>query len=183
MMLAPFGRGSDGFWAGAVGVNFDEKPWAVATQTLTFLFTDIEGSTALVQRLGDAWPGVLADHHRLIRAGLAAHGGAEVASQGDGVFAVFAAPRACVDAVIGMQRALASHGWPAGVRVRVRMGIHSGEASRTAAGLVGLEVHRAARVAAVAHGGQVVVSAAAAGLLRDSLPPGVGLRDLGLHRL
>ena len=155
----------------------------MATQTLTFLFTDIEGSTAMVQRLGDAWAGVLADHHRLIRAALAAHGGEEVVSQGDGVFAAFASPRACVDAVIQMQRALVSHAWSAGVRVRVRMGIHCGEASQTAAGLAGLEVHRAARIAAVAHGGQVVVSAAAAGLLRDSLPAGVGLEDLGLHRL
>jgi class 3 adenylate cyclase len=115
--------------AGAVSVNPDEKPWAVATQTLTFLFTDIEGSTAMAGRLGDAWAGVLADHHRLIRAALAAHDGEEVASQGDGVFAVFASPRACVDAAIGMQRALGSHPWPAGERVPVRMGIHSGEAS------------------------------------------------------
>jgi predicted ATPase/class 3 adenylate cyclase/DNA-binding CsgD family transcriptional regulator len=174
---------ADGFLAGAVGVDLDEKPWAVATQTLTFLFTDIEGSTAMVQRLGDAWAGVLADHHRLIRAGLAAYGGEEVVSQGDGVFAVFASPRACVDAAIGMQRALGSHRWPGGERVRVRMGIHSGEAAWTAAGLAGLEVHRAARIAAVAHGGQVVVSAAAAGLLADCLPAGVGLKDLGVHRL
>ena len=155
----------------------------VATQTLTFLFTDIEGSTAMVQRLGDAWAGVLADHHRLIRESLAAHDGEEVVSQGDGVFAVFASPRACAGAAIQMQRALASHAWPAGERVQVRMGIHSGEASRTAAGLTGLEVHRAARIAAVARGGQVVVSAAAAGLLTGSLPAGAGLKDLGLHRL
>jgi predicted ATPase/class 3 adenylate cyclase/DNA-binding CsgD family transcriptional regulator len=147
------------------------------------LFTDIEGSTAMVRRLGDAWAGVLADHHQLIRAALAAHGGEEVVSQGDEVFAVFASPRACVDAAIQMQRALVSHAWPAGEGVRVRMGIHSGEASQTAAGLAGLQVHRAARIAAVAHGGQVVVSSSSAGLLADSLPAGVGLKDLGLHRL
>jgi class 3 adenylate cyclase len=135
----------------------------VATQTLTFLFTDIEGSTAMVRRLGDAWPAVLADHHRLIRAAFAAHGGEEVVTQGDGVFAVFTSPRACVDAAIQMQRELVSHAWPAGESVRVRMGIHSGEATQTAAGLAGLEVHRAARIAAVAHGGQVTVSAAATG--------------------
>jgi predicted ATPase/class 3 adenylate cyclase/DNA-binding CsgD family transcriptional regulator len=155
----------------------------VATQTFTFLFTDIEGSTAMAERLGDAWAGVLADHHRLIRGALAAHGGEEVVSQGDGIFAVFASPRACVDAAVEAQRALGSHAWPAGERVRVRMGIHSGEASQTEAGLAGLEVHRAARIAAVAYGGQVVVSAAAAELLRDCLPAGVGLKDLGLHRL
>jgi predicted ATPase/class 3 adenylate cyclase/DNA-binding CsgD family transcriptional regulator len=152
----------------------------VATQTFTFLFTDIEGSTALV-RLGSAYAGVLADHHRLIREVLAVHGGEEAASQGEGIFAVFSSPRACVGAAVEMQRALVSHAWPAGVRVR--MGIHSGEAISTAAGLAGVEVHRAARIAAVAHGGQVVVSAAAAGLLAGSLPAGAGLRDLGLHRL
>jgi predicted ATPase/class 3 adenylate cyclase len=155
----------------------------VATQTFTFLFTDIEGSTAMAARLGDARAGVLADHHRLVRAALAAHGGEEVVSQGDGVFAVFASPRACVDAAVEAQRALGSHAWPGGESVRVRMGIHSGEASQTEAGLAGLEVHRAARIAAVAHGDQVVVSAAAAALLADCLSAGVGLKDLGLHRL
>jgi predicted ATPase/class 3 adenylate cyclase/DNA-binding CsgD family transcriptional regulator len=155
----------------------------VTTQTLTFLFTDIEGSTAMVQRLGDAWAGVLADHHRLMRTALAAHGGEEVVSQGDGIFAVFASPQAGVDAAIQVQRALVSHPWPGGESVRVRMGIHSGEAVQTEAGLAGLEVHRAARIAAVAHGGQVVVSAVAAGLLAGSLPAGVGLTDLGLHQL
>jgi len=152
----------------------------VATQKLTFLFTDIEGSTAMAQRLGDAWDGILADHHRLVRAGLAAHGGEEAASQGDGVSAVFTSPRACVDAAIQMQRALVSHAWPGGERVRVRIGIHSGEASQVAWGLEGPP---ASGIAAMAHGGQVVVSAAPAGLLTDSLPAGVGLKDLGLHRL
>jgi predicted ATPase/class 3 adenylate cyclase/DNA-binding CsgD family transcriptional regulator len=171
------------FLAGAVGVNLGGERWAVASQTFTFLFTDIEGSTAMAERLGNAWAGVLADHHRLIQGALAAHGGEEVVSQGDGVFAVFASPRACAAAAIQAQRALVSHGWPAGEMVRVRMGIHYGQATQTAAGLAGLEVHRAARIAAVAHGGQVVVSDAAAELLRDSLPAGVRLKDLGLHRL
>lgn len=126
----------------------------MATQTLTFLFTDIEGSTAMVQRLGDAWTGVLADHHRLMRTALAAHGGEEVVSQGDGVFAVFASPQAGVDAAIQVQRGLMSHPWPGGESVRVRMGIHTGEAAQTEAGLAGLEVHRAARIATVAHGGR-----------------------------
>jgi predicted ATPase/class 3 adenylate cyclase/DNA-binding CsgD family transcriptional regulator len=171
------------FWPRRLAATLMRSLGLVATQTLTFLFTTIEGSTAMVQRLGDAYAGVLADHHRLIRAALAAHGGEEVVSQGDGVFAVFASPQACVDAAIQMQRTLGSQAWPAGERVRVRMGIHVGEAAHTAAGLVGPEVHRAARIAAVAHGGQVAVSAAAAGLLRDSLPAGVWLKDLGLHRL
>jgi predicted ATPase/class 3 adenylate cyclase/DNA-binding CsgD family transcriptional regulator len=158
-------------------------PWAVGTQTFTFLFTDVEGSTAMVRRLGDAYAGVLTDHHRLIGEALAAQSAQEVATQGDGVFAVFASPRACVEAAVQAQRALVSHAWPAGETVRVRMGIHSGDASQTAAGLVGLEVHVAARIAAVAHGGQVVVSAAAAGLLGGSLPHGVWLKDLGFHQL
>src|SRR5215469_13371754 len=171
------------FWPVRLAATSMRSPGLVDTQTLTFLFTDIEGSTAMVQRLGDAWPGVLADHHRLMRTALAAHGGEEVVSQGDGVFAVFTSPQAGVDAALQVQRALVSRPWPAGERVRVRMGIHSGEAAQTEAGLAGLEVHRAARIAAVAHGGQVVVSAVAAGLLAGSLPAGVGLKDLGLHQL
>ncbi len=158
-------------------------PEPSAAQTLTFLFTDIEGSTAMLQHLGGSYAGVLADHHRIIRSGLAAHGGREVDTQGDAFFAVFPAPSACAAAAMQMQRALGAHPWPAGHPVRVRMGIHSGEAAQTAAGLVGIEVHRAARIAAVAHGGQIVVSAAAAALLRDSMPAGASLRDLGLHRL
>ena len=156
---------------------------AVATQTLTFLFTDIEGSTVLLQRLGDAYAEVLADHHRLVRTALAAHHGREIDTQGDAFFAVFSSPSACLAAVIEMQRALISHSWPAGQSVRVRMGVHSGEVSETAVGLVGLEVHRAARIAAVAHGGQVVLSSATAALVRDSMPAGACLRDLGSHRL
>jgi tetratricopeptide (TPR) repeat protein len=122
-------------------------------ETLTFLFTDIEGSTALVRRLGEGlYTQLLADHHWLIRSGLAAYDGREVDTQGDAFFAVFSSPRACVAAVMEIQRALAAHGWPGGEQVRVRMGIHTGEAAKTATGLVGLDVHRAARVAAVAHG-------------------------------
>ena len=153
-------------------------------ETLTFLFTDIEGSTALLGRLGeDLYARVLTGHHALIRSALAAHEGREVDTQGDAFFAVFSSPRGCVAAVLAMQQALAGHEWPGGERVRVRMGIHCGEAARTATGLVGLEVHRAARVAAVGHGGQVLVSEAAAVLVRDGLPEGAMLADLGVHRL
>jgi class 3 adenylate cyclase len=153
-------------------------------ETFTFLFTDIEGSTALLGRLGeDLYAQVLAGHHALIRSALAAHGGREVDTQGDAFFAVFSSPRACAAAVLAMQQAIAAHAWPGGEPVGVRMGIHSGEAAKTAAGLVGLEVHRAARVAAVGYGGQVLVSEAAAVLLRDGLPPGAALADLGSHRL
>jgi class 3 adenylate cyclase len=109
--------------------------------------------------------------------------GREVDTQGDAFFAVFSSPRACVAAVLEIQQALAAYAWPAGEQVRVRMGVHAGEASKTGAGLVGLEVHRAARVAAVGYGGQVLLSEAAAVLVRDGLPTGVSLEDLGVHRL
>jgi class 3 adenylate cyclase len=137
-------------------------PKLFATPTLTFLFTDIEGSTSLLARLGeDAYAGVLADHHQLIRRGLSTHQGQEVNTQGDGFFAVFSSPLVCVAAVTEMQRALAAHHWPDGIAVRVRMGMHAGEGSHTTTGLVGYDVHRAARVAAVAHGGQVLLSSSA----------------------
>ncbi len=158
-------------------------PASTAAQTLTFLFTDIEGSTAMLQRLGSSYAEVLTGHHEIIRSGLAAHNGREVDTQGDAFFAVFPVPSACVAAAVEMQRVLSAHRWPADTPVRVRMGIHSGEAAQTPVGLVGLEVHRAARIAAVAHGGQIVLSAAAAALLSGSLPAGASVRDLGLHRL
>ncbi len=156
----------------------------LSVETLTFLFTDIEGSTALLRRLGEGvYAEVLADHHSLIRSGLTAHGGEEVGTHGDAFFAVFSSPKACVAAVVQMQQALEARPWPEGEHVRVRMGVHTGEAAKTATGLVGLDVHRAARVAAVAYGGQVLLSETAAALVRDSIPPGAALRDLGVHRL
>jgi class 3 adenylate cyclase len=163
-------------------------PWlafyAVAVATFTFLFTDIEGSTALLGRVGqDIYSQVLADHHSIIRSGLAAHDGREVDTQGDAFFAVFSLPAACVAAVIQMQQALAAHEWPGDEQVRVRMGVHTGEASATATGLVGLDVHRTARVAAAGHGGQVLVSEASAALVGEVLPLGAALADLGVHRL
>ena len=158
--------------------------YALPVETLTFLFTDIEGSTVMLRRLGEeAYAQVLADHHRLIRDGLAAHEGEEVGTHGDAFFAVFSSPRACVAAVTQIQQAIETHPWPGGAQVRVRMGIHTGEAAQTATGLVGLDVHRAARVAAIAHGGQVLLSETAAALVRGSLPAGTALRELGVHRL
>ncbi len=153
-------------------------------ETFTFLFTDIEGSTALLRRLRESlYAQVLADYRSVIRSGLAAHGGREVDTQGDGLFAVFSSPSACLAAVTEMQADLEAHAWADGERVRVRMGIHTGEASESATGLVGLDVHRAARVAAVGYGGQVLLSETAATMVRDSLPAQAALRDLGVHRL
>jgi predicted ATPase/class 3 adenylate cyclase len=152
--------------------------------TATFLFTDIEGSTALLQRVGDEiFAQLLASHHALIRSALAAHHGTEVDTAGDGFFAVFSSPRDCMAAALQAQHALQDYPWPGAEHVRVRMGVHSGEASRAGAGWVGLDVHRAARIAAVGYGGQVLVSEAAAVLARSGLPAGITLRDLGVHQL
>ena len=160
------------------------RSYHAPTETLTFLFTDIEGSTSLLSRLGhDVYAEALGAHHAIIRSAVDAHGGKEISNQGDGFFVVFSSASAGVAAATQMQRHLAAHGWPQGAPVRVRMGLHAGEAAETDTGLVGFEVHRAARVAAVGHGGQVLLSGAAAALALDSLPTGTSLRDLGLHRL
>jgi predicted ATPase/class 3 adenylate cyclase len=152
---------------------------------MTLLFTDIEGSTALLQRAGEEiYARALAEHHALIRSSLAAHDGTELTMMGDGFFAAFSSPRACVAAAAAMQQALQSHSWPGdGEPLRVRMGVHTGEAEQTAAGPVGLDVHRAARIAAVAHGGQILLSETVAALVRHLLPDGTTLTDLGVHRL
>jgi predicted ATPase/class 3 adenylate cyclase len=152
---------------------------------MTLLFTDIEGSTTLLQRVGeDVYARALAEHHALIRSSLAAHDGTELTMMGDGFFASFSSPRACAAAAAAMQQALQSHSWPGGGEpLRVRMGVHTGEAEQTVAGPVGLDVHRAARIAAVAHGGQILLSETAAALVRDFLPDGTTLTDLGVHRL
>jgi predicted ATPase/class 3 adenylate cyclase len=152
--------------------------------TVTFLFTDIEGSTALLSRVGiENYAAVLAEHHRAIRQGLSAHDGTEVDTQGDAFFAVFSSPRRGATAAVSIQRAFAATKWPGREEVRVRMGLHLGEAAETANGPVGYDVHRAARIAAVAHGGQILVSETAAALLRDSLTDSVELLDLGPQRL
>jgi predicted ATPase len=137
-----------------------------------------------VARLGDAYAAVLTEHHCIIREALAANEGREVSTAGDGFFAVFGSPRACLTAATDVQLKLGSHDWPKGEQVRVRIGVHTGEASDEAAvGLTGLDVHKAARIAAVGHGGQVLVSEATAILVRDLLSEGVSLRELGSHRL
>jgi len=153
------------------------------TGTVTFLFTDIEGSTLLLRELGDRYADVLRDHGRILRAALEREGGAEIGTEGDSFFAVFTSPAAAIRAVIEAQRALASHSWPQGAGVRVRMGLHTGEGTRVDDGYVGIDVHRAARIGDAGHGGQVVVSGATAGLIQHGLPDGVTLVDLGEHRL
>ncbi len=157
---------------------------ALPSGTVTFLFTDIEGSTDLLKRLGrDRYEIVLSEHSRILREAVADHDGRVVDTQGDSLFCVFRSAHDAVSATIESQHALAGHAWPDDVRVRVRMGLHSGEPKASDAGYIGIGVHRAARVGAAAHGGQVLVSETARALVADDLPPGVSLRDLGLHRL
>ena len=147
------------------------------------LFSDIEGSTALLGRLGDRYGEALAAQRAVMRAAISASGGHEMGTEGDSFFVVFGSAADAVACCVAAQRALAGHAWPGGVAVRVRMGLHSGEPVRHQGGYVGMDVHRAARIAAAAHGGQVVLSDATRLLAQARLPAGVSVRDLGLHRL
>jgi predicted ATPase/class 3 adenylate cyclase len=153
---------------------------------VTFLFTDIEGSTRLMQGLGDDYATLLLEHGRLLRKAFAEHHGYEVDTQGDSFFAAFPTIGDALAAVTQAQRALARRHWPAGATVRVRMGLHTGEPMLIGGRYIGMDVHRAARVGAAAHGGQTLLSGATAELARSAperLPAGAGLRDLGVHRL
>jgi predicted ATPase/class 3 adenylate cyclase len=153
------------------------------TGTVTFLFTDIEGSTRVLNALGDAYPAVLDRHHALLREAFDAHGGLEVMSEGDAFFVVFRSPIEAVRAATDAQQALSAEDWPPGARIGVRMGVHTGEAVLGGDNYVGIDVHRASRIAAAGHGGQVLLSDATRALSEQSLPPGVSVRDLGPHRL
>ena len=153
------------------------------TGTVTFLFTDIEGSTGLLQALGDRYPAVLDTHAAILRRAVADHGGIEVSTHGDAFFVVFPSPAGAVRAAVAAQRALAAHDWSPDPPVRVRIGVHTGEGILGGDDYVGLDVHRAARIADAGHGGQVLVSDATRGLVQQTLPDGVALRDLGVHRL
>jgi len=158
----------------------DSTASTLPTGTVTFLFTDIEGSTKLVHRLGDAWPAVLVRHQAILRAAFEAAGGVEIGTEGDSFFVVFPSASRAAVAAVAAQRALAAEPWPADVEaIRVRMGLHTGEGTLGGDNYVGVDVHRAARIAAAAHGGQVVVSSATAGLIESGLPAGQRLRDLG----
>lgn len=153
------------------------------TGTVTFLFTDIEGSTRLAQELGDGFANVLAAQRQILHDIFRKAGGHEVGTQGDAFFVVFPVARAAVEAAVAAQKALAAHPWPDGVSVKVRIGVHTGEAMLIGDDYVGLDVHRAARISSVAHGGQILLSQATHVLLDHDLPDGVAVRDLGAHRL
>ena len=147
------------------------------------LFSDIEGSTALLSRLGNKYGEALSAQRALMRSAISACGGREMGTEGDSFFVVFESATDAVRCALAAQRALVSHEWPDGATVRVRMGLHSGEPDRHDDGYVGLDVHRAARIAAAAHGGQVVLSDATRVLAESQLPADVLVRDLGWHRL
>jgi predicted ATPase/class 3 adenylate cyclase len=151
--------------------------------TVSLLFSDIEGSTLLLGRLGPAYVQALDGQRRLLRAAWASHGGQELGTEGDSFFVVFETAVDAVRAAAQGQRALDSFDWPAGERVRVRMGIHTGSPQPHDGGYIGMDVHRAARIAGSAHGGQVVISAATATLVSSRLPEQVRLVDLGSHHL
>jgi class 3 adenylate cyclase len=150
--------------------------------TVTLLFTDIEGSTVLAERLDERWPDLLAEHNRILRMAFTAHGGTELGTEGDAFFVAFTDAVSAAAAAADVQRALAGHAWPDGDAIRVRIGLHTGQPTPTADGFVGLDMHRAARVAAAAHGAQVLLSQATRDLLPESMD-GLSFRDLGDHRL
>ncbi len=153
------------------------------TGTVTFLFTDIEGSTRLLQHLGDRYADVLATHHRLLRTAIQGAHGQVVDIQGDAVFAAFPRAKDALLAAVVAQRAVQRHSWPDGITPKVRIGLHTGEPVTGETGYVGMDVHRAARIAAAGHGGETLLSDTTHALVAKDLPDGVSLRDLGEHRL
>jgi len=137
------------------------------TGTVTFLFSDVEGSTELLRTLRDGYADVMADHERLLRSAFEGAGGHEINTQGDSFFVAFRKPKDAVGAALEAQRAIGSHEWPEGAEMRVRIGIHTGEATVAGDRYVGLGVHRAARICAAAHGGQVLISQTTQALLEE----------------
>jgi predicted ATPase len=153
------------------------------TGTVTMLFSDIEGSTVLLSRLGTRYGEALSAQRSVLRAAISDWRGHEMGTEGDSFFVVFESAADAVACCVAAQRALGGHPWPGGAAVRVRMGLHSGEPSRHEDGYIGMDLHRAARIGATAHGGQVVMSGVTWELAHSGLPAGLSARDLGFHRL
>jgi YVTN family beta-propeller protein len=153
------------------------------TGTVTFLFTDIEGSTRLLKSLGARYAEALEEHQRILRAAFEEAGGREIDTQGDAFFVAFSRAKDAATAALAAQSGLLAHEWPEGARVRVRMGLHTAEPVVGEERYIGLGVHRAARICAAGHGGQVLLSGATQALVEDDLPAGARLLDLGHHRL
>ncbi|MEO7803475.1 MAG: adenylate/guanylate cyclase domain-containing protein [Actinomycetota bacterium] len=153
------------------------------TGTVTFVFSDIEGSTRLLQALGNAYPSVLEQHGALLRESFAINNGVVVSTEGDSFFVVFSSPTDAILAAMGAQRALSQHEWDGETQVNVRMGLHSGDGILGGDNYVGIDVHRAARIMATAYGGQVLISDSTRSLVQNDLPTSVSLADLGEHKL
>ncbi len=153
------------------------------TGTITFMFTDVEGSTGLVGKLGDAYGDVMSQHRTLLRNAVTGSNGHEIDSRGDEFFAVFQRTRDAVAAAVAAQRDLAAHEWPPGCPVRVRIGVHTGEPLLGESGYEGLDVHRVARICAAGHGGQVLVSQTTRNLLEAGQVLEAEFQDLGEHEL
>jgi class 3 adenylate cyclase len=151
--------------------------------TVTFVFTDIEGSTNILRRLGSRYGGMIAEHARLIRAALESHDGWEVDTQGDAFFCVFGRAGDAVSFAASLQQAIEAHEWPEGVALRIRIAIHTGEPALADKRYYGVDVHRTARLCATARGGEVLLSDLAASLVREQLPKDVGLIERGMVEL
>lgn len=153
------------------------------TGTVTLFFSDIEGSTRLLQQLGECYADVLAECRHLLRQLFVQCNGREVDTQGDAFFVAFARASDAVGAAAAIQRVLAEHTWPEGISVRVRIGLHTGEPMLTTDGYIGMDVHHAARIMSAGHGGQILLSPTTHQLVEQHLPAGTSLQDLGEHRL
>jgi class 3 adenylate cyclase len=156
---------------------------ALPSGTVTFVFSDIEGSTGLLKRLEERYEDVIREHRRIVRETFGARDGVEIDSQGDSFFWAFARARDAVAAAVDAQRAHAGEAWPGDEPVRVRMGLHTGEPAVGAEGYLGVDVVRAARLAATGRGGSVLLSETTRALLGSSLPDGVSVHALGERRL
>jgi class 3 adenylate cyclase len=156
---------------------------ALPEGTVTFLFSDIEGSTRLLEQLGDRYEDVDRDHRRILRQQLGEAGGREIDNQGDAFFFSFQRAKDAVAGAVAAQRELTAHAWPNGSDVRIRMGLHTGEPTVGEEGYLGMDVVRAARICSAGHGGQILLSETTRALVGNNVPDGVSIRDLGQAHL
>lgn len=178
-----YGIAPIGFVARQLKEAAAEGPADLPSGPVTFLLSDVEGSTALVDRLGDGYPGVLGAVQKIIREAVERNHGYEVDARADEFFGAFAHADAALAAALGIQRSMRDHPWPHGEVVRVRIGLHSGSPARTETGYVGLPVNTAARVCNAGHGGQILLSAATREVLGEGVREGVDLVSIGVFEL
>jgi class 3 adenylate cyclase len=176
-------NGAPSSYPPAVLASRTGRSFVLPTGTVTMLFTDIEGSTRLVQRLAERYGVLLEEHHRILRRAFAANNGIETGTAGDAFFVAFGEAHDAIEAAIEAQRALCAHSWPDGVECRVRMGLHTGKPRRNADGYFGIDLHRGSRIADAGHGGQILLSAVTAQLIGEELPAGARLLRLGEQML